>query len=707
MTFSPTATPHAASTGASSESLGVYRRYPAPETVQLPVKAAALTTTATSTAGVSSSPLSSTGACSGTEATAVAPELTTCVSLRLRWGVQATELRRLYEMHKDAYPISYTASYYEWMLDHDACMGLVALVAQETYREWVQRWRETEGNTPKTVTTQTARAASSSSSPSSASTAPPVPPPVSQCSMTAEALQECAQVESIIAEQERIAARKAVDNAHKSTRSLHNSDGSDSAAHTVVVGFIIGQIAYARHDAGHLLSNPTAYIGSFAVDPPFQTCGVGHALLQRFVTYVTQQRPVYAQDYLHYDKRKLIALLAAAQVKKRKAGAETLLGGTAASAAGGTCEDGGDGSRHKRDAPSGGPLPPSISPAAPSQSSSPAQAHSSIFQNLLTYLPELQSWIEDRQARLRLRNCGLTEEEIDARRFRDRLAPDVLTDEEVDEVRREARCFVVQTGVQDVWLHCLPGNLQATAFYAHRGFVLHRVLKAYYDIGGAPYDALLLHYVCGRDGPAALPGASAELSSTVADDTPGETDRVVNRVENCAAPEEGAANPDGAAPLTAAAHASSLPPPPSSLTGLRRRRGASRVREVSGPTAAAAALTEADKAAIPTPTPATPATAADAPAEKATPAKQISLQTALWLSPRTYPMVADIILLTAEKGQEEWRRRTDPKGSGDETQQRLGWWEMAREVVFVTNAFGLLCAVLWLAYNVVVEGKVL
>lgn len=694
---SPTATPYAGSTGASSESLEVCRCYPAPEMVQLPVKAPAITTAATSAAGVSSSPLSSTGACSGTEATAAAPELTTCAFLRLRWGVQATELRRLYEMHKDAYPISYTASYYEWLLDHDACMGLVALVTQATYQEWVQHWRETKGNTPKTVPTQTASAASSSSSPSSASTATPVPPPVSQCSMTAEALQECAQVERIIVEQERVAARKEADDAHRDTKSLRNSDGSDSAAHTVVVGFIIGQIAYARHDAGHLLSNPTAYIGSFAVDPPFQTCGVGHALLQRFITYVTQQRPMYAQDYLHYDKRKLIALLADAQVKKRKAGARALLAGTSASAAGGTCEDGGDDSPHKRDAPSDGALPPSIS-AAPSQSSSPAQAHPSIFQNLLTYLPELQSWVEDRQARLRLRNCGLTEEEIDEQRARDRLAPDVLTDEEADEVRREARRFVVQTGVRDVWLHCLPGNLNATNFYAHRGFVLHRVLKAYYDIDGTPYDALLLHYVSGSDGPAALPGASAEFSSTVAADTPSEMKRVVNRLENHAAPEEDAASPDGAAP------APSLPPPPSSLTGLRRRRGASPAREDSGLTTAAAALTETDRAAVPTPT---PATAADAPAEKATPAKQISPQTASWLSPHTCPMVADIILCTAEMGQEEWRRRTDPKGSGDEAHQRLGWWEMVREAVFVTNAFGLLCAVLWVAYNVVVEGKVL
>ncbi|GET87844.1 hypothetical protein, conserved [Leishmania tarentolae] len=694
---SATVTPYAERRGASSGSAEVCRRYPSPEMVQLRVKATPTITTATSTAGVTLPPSSWTSACSDTEVAAAPPESTSCVSLKLRWGIQATELRRLYEMHKNAYPISYTASYYQWLLNHDACMALVALATQETYREWVERWGKRDHHTPQTVATP-AECPASSSSPSPASTIPPFPPPVSQCRATSEMLQECEQVESVIAEQERIAMNKDADSMHKDTKSLSNSDDSDSAAHTVVVGLIIGQIAYARHDAGHLLSNPTAYIGSFAVDPPFQACGVGSALLQRFITYVTQQRPVYAQDYLHYDKRKLITLLAKAQVTKRKAEMTKSLDTTSASAAGGACEENGSGSRH-RDGLSDGPLSPSASSAAPLQSSSPAQAHSSIFQSLLTYLPEVQGWIEDRQERRRLRSCGLTEEEVDAQRSRDQLEHDVLTDEEADEVRREACHFLVQTGVRDVWLHCLPGNVKATTFYSHRGFALHRVLKAYYDIGGVAYDAFLLHYLSGSDEPAALPGASAEVSSTVAADTLSEMNHVVNLLERRAAPEGDTVHSDGTISLTAATPAF-VSASPSSLTGLRRRRGAPLI-EGGRSLTTASALSEADGASISTPQTTTHATA------PGTPSKQISLPTASWLSPRTYPMVADIILCTAEKGQEEWRRRTEPKDSGDEAQQRLGWWEMAREVALVMNAFGLLSAVLWVAYNAVVEGKVL
>ncbi|SYZ64770.1 hypothetical_protein (plasmid) [Leishmania braziliensis MHOM/BR/75/M2904] len=694
MPLSSTLASYAESRDTYSESVEVYRRYPAPEMVHLPI--------ITSTTTTSTSSSSSSSVCNDTEVTTSPPESTTHISLRLRWGVQATELRRVYEIHEEAYPIRYAASYYEWLLNHDACMGLVALATQEMYRKWTERWREAKGNTTKVAAAQTAYSASTSC----ASAAPPVPPPVSQCSMTADAVQERTLVERAIAEQERIAALKAADRSHKGANNvLNSSEGSDAAAHTVVVGFILGQMAYARHDAGHLLSNPTAYIGSFAVDLPFQTCGVGSVLLERFITYVTQQRPLYAQDYLHYDERKLIALLADAQVKQRTAGAEKLLDGTPTSAAGGVSEGGGDGSRQETNASSDAPPPTSC--AALSQSSNPTSGHSSIFKDLLsTYLPELHNWMEDRQARLRLRSCGLTEDEINAQRLRDRLAPDVLTDEEADEVRRKARRFVVQTGVRDVWLHCLPGNLKATTFYAHRGFGLHRELKGYYDINGVSYDAHLLHCVCGSDEPSALPTASAELSSTLAADTLSEMDRVVEGLEHRKAPErEETMSTDEAAPLISVTPVS-LPPLSSSLTGLRRRRGAPRVREDVGLTAADYALAEAARAIIPDPTIATPAAALDVPAGKATPLTQVSLRRDSWLSPRTYPMVADIILCAAEKGQEEWRRLTGPKGSDDVAGQRLGWREAMREMMFFTNALGLLCAVLWLTYNVLVTGKV-
>ncbi|KAG5481093.1 hypothetical protein LSCM1_06773 [Leishmania martiniquensis] len=702
MTFSSKAASCAGQPKAAGEPVEVYRRYPAPEMVQLTVKAA----TTTSAGGPAMPPSSTSSVCNDTEVSTATHEATTCIALRLRWGVQAKDLRRVYEMHEDAYPISYTASYYEWLLNHDACIGLVALVTEETYKEGTNRWREMNDSTLDAWAAQAAPVASSLSTSLPDSIPPAGPPPASQCRPTAEALQERAQILSIIAEQERIAAREETDSHPEGTTGVSSDAGSHAAAHTVIVGFIIGQIAYARHDAGHLLSNPTAYIGSFAVDTPFQTCGVGHALLQRFITYVTQQRPIYAQDYLHYDERKLIALLADAQIKKRKAGVNELLNSAFASAAAGASDDGGDGTRQVAENPSGAPLsPPPISSATPSPLSRPAPPPPSVFQSLVyALLPELQGWMEDRQARLRLRRCGLAEEDIDAQRFRDRLASDALTDEEAEEVRRGARRFVVETGVRDVWLHCLPGNLKAIRFYAHRGFRLHRVLTGYYDISGVPYDAHLLHYARSSDGPAAVSVASAEHSSA------GVTGRLTDigrGGERCAAPRgEEVTGLDGAAFVTAAAPVSSLPslPPPS--TGLRRRRGVPPLGEEGGVAAAELAVAEGGRVATPAATTSTFTGAAGALAEKATRVAQTSPQTASWLSPRTYPVVADIILCTAAKGQEEWRRRTGSKGPGDVKGQRPGWWETVREVIFAANALGLLCVVLWLTYNIALTGTV-
>ncbi|KAG5481736.1 hypothetical protein CUR178_07089 [Leishmania enriettii] len=701
MGFSFKATAYTDQSSTGSKNVEVYRRYPAPEMVQLPVKA----TATASTAGAAVPPLSSSSVCSSAESAEVTDGSATGVTLRLRWGVQAEDLRRVYEMHENAYPISYTAAYYEWLLDHDACLGLVALATQDKYRERLGRWREAKDNAPEA---EAATAASSLCSPPSVAIAQPVPPPASQCRPTAEVLQERAEVQSIITEQECIAARKGANQHHMDNMRVSGNEGSDAAAHTVVVGFIIGQIAYARHDAGHLLSNPTAYIGSFAVDPPFQCCGVGHALLQRFITYATQQRPMYAQDYLHYDERKLIALLAGAQIKKRTAGVEALLKGASAAAAGGAPEDGGGDSLYVADARSDALTPlPLPSPDAPSPLSSAAPTRPSLLQSLFsTFLPELQGWREDRQARLRLRRCGLTEEDIDAQRFRDRLDPDALTDEEADEVRRDARHFVVQTGVRDVWLHCLPGNITAIRFYARRGFRLRRVLKAYYNISGAPYDAHLLHYVCENDEPASVPAAPAEHSSAGATDSLKEVDHEEKRWGcRAAATEEAATGFHGVASLAAAAPASCLPPPPPSA-GLRRRRGAPPVGEDGGLATSDSVLTEGGRAFAPAHSTATPAAAADALAEKTTGLTEASAQMASWLSPRTYPAVADIILCTAERGQEEWRRRSGSKGSGDVRGRRPGWWEKMREVIFAANAVGLLCVVLWLAYNLAVTGKV-
>lgn len=55
-------------------------------------------------------------------------------------------------------------------------------------------------------------------------------------------------------------------------------------AESVVVGFIIGKIKYVE---GPLLMNPVVYIATFGVDPGLQGRGVGHEILERFVSMVS------------------------------------------------------------------------------------------------------------------------------------------------------------------------------------------------------------------------------------------------------------------------------------------------------------------------------------------------------------------------------------------------------------------------------------
>ncbi|KAG5507662.1 hypothetical protein JKF63_06611 [Porcisia hertigi] len=690
------------SAGPTSESVELSRCYPAPEMVQLPVDSASPSTTA----GTLPPPLPSPSSSDQAGATLTLPECSTNLSVRLRWGVQATELRRIHKIHEDVYPILFNASFYKSLLDHDTSMCLMALVTEETYRECLERRRVAKDAVLETAPAPS-ESASSSWWPSLNSTDLTHPPPVSQCSVTAEIMEERALIECAIAEQESLAARKKADAGPAATKGVSQEEEGDAATHTVVIGLVIGQNVYARHDKGHLFANPTSYINSFAVDPLFQRCGVGRTLIHRFITYVTQRRPLYAQDYLHYDQRKLIALLADAKIKKRKAVMDTRPDSTVSSTAVCPSKIGGDGNRHEKD----------DCTSAPPQLSSPASARPSFLQNLVSmFLPELQSWMEDRQARHRLRSRGLTEDEIDAQRYRECLAPSLLTDEEADEVRREARTFVVQVGVADVWLHCLRTNTKAITFYAHHGFNLHRVIDAFYTINGTAYDGHLLHYVDGSAGLASFSSTSAESSSAVTADTLEKTGGLEEQEMRCAAlnKDEGT-GPDGAAPLTAAAPESSLSPPLLSSTGLRRRRGTSTAGKDSGLAAAHSASTSgASRTAIPVAaaaaaaatTTTTPAVSADTPATNASPSKRGSQLDTLWLSPSTYPFVADIIFCTPESGQEEWRRRKNPKNTGEATGSRLGPWEVARETMFVVNAVLLLCAVLWLAYNVVLTGKV-
>ncbi|KPA78618.1 hypothetical protein ABB37_06218 [Leptomonas pyrrhocoris] len=763
-----------ASTPAEAESVEVYRRYPPPEILQLAARPRASPapplcsassadpvtprhrSPAASPPPSAASPSSSSqpaeafqnkddGAHVRVDERAAAEcgenqtgkhKPTSHVSVRLRWGVEADDLRRVYELHEDAFPLSYEPAYYEHLLNHDTWMGLVATVTPKAYTQWVDRAATEEVEEGEEEETKKAGDdvplawfPGYTPSPAEAATGPrPVPPSASQRPLTVEMCNERAQVDSMLTELEYIAHRRQRAEAKTAEKTQsYGSSGSrsedkkntpedDDSAYTEVVGFILGQCGYARHDDGHLFTNPTSYIGSFVVDPRFQCCGLGSALLQRYLIYATQQRPLYAQDYLHYDERKLIAMLVQAQLKKRS-------GSPSTADANGNHSHNGSGSKGDNVAAAA-----KYATSGPSSASAPSPLPSLFYQLVSAYLPETLAWWEDRQTRQRLRERGLSEDQIDAQRFRDLLAPDVLTDEEADEVRRDARRFVVQTGTREVWLHCLPGNAKANLLYARRGFRLHRLLRDYYNVDEEKYDAYLLMYVSpavvvGTDDglvgatqhPLAVAGAAAmgaemdsvmqqqdseglaQLNNTISASAAavvvgeGMRRRYTNRT-TAGSPEQAATANDSGAPLpftdptagiaVAAVHrdassASSLPPADSSVESNTDAVWKTPAVFSSNPSVSAAAAPSSGT--------------------------RRSLGNASWLTPRTYPVVADIILCTAAEGQAEWRRRVG--GSGDVTGQR-SWWETGREVVFLANAIGLFCAVLWLTYNVGVTGKV-
>nr|CCC94313.1 putative acetyltransferase [Trypanosoma congolense IL3000] len=69
------------------------------------------------------------------------------------------------------------------------------------------------------------------------------------------------------------------------------SSGPNPAEYTVI-GFCIGQMAYARYDDGSLAAGPTGYLGSFAVHPKFRRRGIGETLLRRYLSYMLFEIPV-------------------------------------------------------------------------------------------------------------------------------------------------------------------------------------------------------------------------------------------------------------------------------------------------------------------------------------------------------------------------------------------------------------------------------
>lgn len=78
----------------------------------------------------------------------------------------------------------------------------------------------------------------------------------------------------------------------------------------ILIGCISGQLTYCpiphfsvkKENAppfGYFV-NPAFYIASFAVDSEFRGCGLGSALLDHYMLYVTKKLPIHFDDFLHH-----------------------------------------------------------------------------------------------------------------------------------------------------------------------------------------------------------------------------------------------------------------------------------------------------------------------------------------------------------------------------------------------------------------------
>ncbi|RNF01161.1 acetyltransferase [Trypanosoma conorhini] len=201
------------------------------------------------------------------------------MKLRLRWGVEQDDIPALEVLHVASFPVTYNYEYYHWLLS-DSCLALIAFTTPNCIKSLLTA-AENDKNTAMESDTK---------------------------------------------------------------NSSNDSDvdcGESGSLYSVIVGFCIGQAAYGRRIDGRLLSTPTGYLGSFAVDNRVQRRGVGEVLLDRFLSYMLFSIPVPPHLFLDYSPPpygrehlwRVGSALAAVGVTlaqwwfgKRRAGANTAVG---------------------------------------------------------------------------------------------------------------------------------------------------------------------------------------------------------------------------------------------------------------------------------------------------------------------------------------------------------------------------------------------
>lgn len=446
--------------------------------------------------------------------------------IELRWEVQARDLNALWVLHEEAFPIAYDAAYYQWLVGPN-CIGLVAFTTPTALAEVCYELRRRQSifaeGSASSLSSSTAAAAASVAPPSpmaqsrSAASAVPFstvlrPPTVSQQPLTAQRMAERAELQLLFAElqaaaddvgaetrvtSERNGASTGARNATPDRNEDDGGEGEEAETFTVPVGIIAGHLSYARHSSGYWLTNPTAYIGSFAVDARLRGCGVGDVMLRQFLPFLTRDYPLCAKDYLHYDEERMRRLVAATQPEEERT------------------EDASSPPQAEQSepaAPEGAPATSSSTVLRTSAADSPSVVGPRVLgwgkRLARLLLPEVLEWYDERADTRR----GGHKRSYLAWAFTPRSAP-------------PAPNPLIQKGVGEVWLHCLSSDEALVQFYCKRGFRVMQVLNDYYEFCEGRHRASLLLYTPPPPLPPAVQSSSSSspLAATKTKAAEGET----------------------------------------------------------------------------------------------------------------------------------------------------------------------------------------
>ncbi|CCW64934.1 unnamed protein product [Phytomonas sp. EM1] len=424
------------------------------------------------------------------------------IPVKLRCGIRPRELRTIWRIHLQSFPIEYDRAYYRWLSGPD-CMSVVALTTPEAYQT-MQKSQYGEG--PRSVRNKNKHEDLASITQLSVEQLSRIDPPAEGDSivqrMRAETDEMIRELEDVEEEVERGGMMDANEPSHSkhdnNVTGNHASDdeGGSNQNFSVVIGLAAGELGYARDQGRHLFTNPTCYLCSLAIDPIFRGLGFGGALLDHFLDYVANV-PVRASSYLHYDTSRIAEILKTTSsfTKAFIEASHLPNGGNVGIKAWGSADF----------------LREPAGVATPTEGG--RKKKSRIMENILKYAGSwVPSWLWARRTPQRQTVHDVPSGQVEYPSYT--RGPELNTlFEGLASLERDwaGQDPVVQRGVREVWLHCIANDLFLMNFYTRRGFRLMRTIKNFYDTDSLGFDANFLLYTT-KPSPHGRPPIDANFS---------------------------------------------------------------------------------------------------------------------------------------------------------------------------------------------------